>query len=99
MIARGDGWGAPKGGLGFGGMGGAAHTVKYAGVLAPASPWRSRLAPQTPQAAARSLVTVAALIARQQTSEMAAYMDRALDHGVKPAELSETITHLARGAS
>jgi len=27
-------------------------TVKYAGVLAPASPWRSRLAPQTPQAAA-----------------------------------------------
>jgi Putative transposase len=28
------------------------HTVKYAGVLAPASPWRSRLAPQTPQAAA-----------------------------------------------
>jgi hypothetical protein len=28
------------------------HTVKYAGVLAPASPWRSRLAPQLPQAAA-----------------------------------------------
>jgi hypothetical protein len=27
------------------------HTVKYAGVLAPASPWRSRLAPQSPQAA------------------------------------------------
>ncbi len=27
------------------------HTVKYAGVLAPASPWRSRLAPQPPQAA------------------------------------------------
>ena len=26
------------------------HTVKYAGVLAPASPWRSRLAPQSPQA-------------------------------------------------
>lgn len=30
------------------------HTVKYAGVLAPASAWRSRLAPQTPQAAAAS---------------------------------------------
>ena len=30
------------------------HTVKYAGVLAPASPWRSRLAPQPPQAAAAS---------------------------------------------
>jgi len=28
------------------------HTVKYAGVLAPASPWRSRLAPQLPEAAA-----------------------------------------------
>lgn len=27
------------------------HTVKYAGVLAPASPWRSRLAPQVPEAA------------------------------------------------
>ena len=24
------------------------HTVKYAGVLAPASPWRGRLAPQPP---------------------------------------------------
>jgi hypothetical protein len=30
------------------------HTVKYAGVLAPASRWRSRLAPQPPQAAAAS---------------------------------------------
>ena len=28
------------------------HTIRYAGVLAPASPWRSRLAPQPPQAAA-----------------------------------------------
>ena len=28
------------------------HTVKYAGVLAPASPWRSRLALPSPQAAA-----------------------------------------------
>ena len=24
------------------------HTIRYAGVLAPASPWRSRLAPQSP---------------------------------------------------
>ena len=29
-------------------------TIRYAGVLAPASPWRSRLAPQPPQAAAAS---------------------------------------------
>jgi Two component regulator propeller len=28
------------------------HTLRYAGVLASASPWRSRLAPQPPQAAA-----------------------------------------------
>src|SRR5204863_6364731 len=42
-----------------------------------------------------SLVTVAALIARQQTAEMAFHMTLALDNGVKPAELSETITHLA----
>jgi hypothetical protein len=28
------------------------HTIRYAGVLASASPWRSRLAPQPPQAAA-----------------------------------------------
>jgi 4-carboxymuconolactone decarboxylase len=43
----------------------------------------------------RSLVTVAALIARQQTTDMPAEFDRALDNGVKPAELSEAITHLA----
>jgi hypothetical protein len=30
------------------------HTVKYAGVLAPASPWRSRVAPQPPQGPAAS---------------------------------------------
>ena len=28
------------------------HTIRYAGVLAPASPWRSRLAPQAPPQAA-----------------------------------------------
>lgn len=43
----------------------------------------------------RSLVTLAALIARGQTAEMHAYLDLALDHGVTPGEISETITHLA----
>ena len=43
----------------------------------------------------RSLVTVAALIARGQTTEMPRYFDMALDNGLKPAELSEVITHLA----
>jgi 4-carboxymuconolactone decarboxylase len=43
----------------------------------------------------RSLVTVAALIARQQTTDMPGEFDRALDNGIKPTELSEAITHLA----
>ncbi len=43
----------------------------------------------------RSVVTVAALIARIQTIEMPFHFTLALDNGVKPAELSETITHLA----
>ena len=43
----------------------------------------------------RSLVTVAALIARQQTIELPRYLELALDSGVKPSELSEVITHLA----
>lgn len=43
----------------------------------------------------RSVVTVAALIARIQTMEMPAHFALALDNGVKPAELSELITHLA----
>lgn len=43
----------------------------------------------------RSVVTLAALIARNQTVEMAFYLNCALDNGVKPAEISETITHLA----
>ena len=43
----------------------------------------------------RSLVTLAALIARNQTVEMPFYIAFALDNGVKPRELSETITHLA----
>jgi 4-carboxymuconolactone decarboxylase len=43
----------------------------------------------------RSIVTLAALIARNQTIEMAFYVNLALDNGVKPAEISEIITHLA----
>lgn len=43
----------------------------------------------------RSIVTLSALITRQQTAEMADYVALALDNGVKPAEVSEIITHLA----
>lgn len=43
----------------------------------------------------RSLVTVAVLIARGQTAEMAAHFSLALDNGVTPLELSETLNHLA----
>jgi len=43
----------------------------------------------------RSIVTVAALIARNQTSEMPHHFNLALDNGVKPGEISEIITHLA----
>ncbi len=43
----------------------------------------------------RSIVTLAALIARNHTIEMPYYLNRALDSGVKPAEVSEIITHLA----
>jgi 4-carboxymuconolactone decarboxylase len=42
----------------------------------------------------RSIVTVAALIARLQTIEMPFHFALALDNGVKPDELSEIITHL-----
>ncbi len=43
----------------------------------------------------RSIVTLAALIARNQTIEMPYYVNLALDNGVKPREISEMITHLA----
>ena len=43
----------------------------------------------------RSIVTVAALIGRNQTDALADHLKLALNHGVKPAELSEIITHLA----
>jgi 4-carboxymuconolactone decarboxylase len=43
----------------------------------------------------RSIVTVAALIARNQTIEMPTYLNLALDNGVQPSEISGIITHLA----
>jgi 4-carboxymuconolactone decarboxylase len=43
----------------------------------------------------RSVVTIAAMIARNQSTGMATQFERALDNGVTPAELSEIITHLA----
>jgi 4-carboxymuconolactone decarboxylase len=43
----------------------------------------------------RSIVTVSALIAREETAAMPHYFNQALDNGVKPSELSEIITHLA----
>jgi 4-carboxymuconolactone decarboxylase len=43
----------------------------------------------------RSIVTLAALIARNQTIELSRYLDLAIESGVKPAEISELITHLA----
>jgi 4-carboxymuconolactone decarboxylase len=43
----------------------------------------------------RSLVTLSVLIARNQTIEMPFHFRLALDNGVKPAELSEMIAHLA----
>lgn len=43
----------------------------------------------------RSIVTLAALIARDQTIEMPYHFNLALDNGVKAREISEIITHLA----
>src|SRR5688500_17915653 len=43
----------------------------------------------------RSVITVAALIARNQTVEMPFHLELALDNGLTPAEISEIITHLA----
>src|SRR5258707_9098267 len=43
----------------------------------------------------RSIVTLAGLIARNQTIEMPYHFNLALDNGVKPREISEIITHLA----
>ena len=43
----------------------------------------------------RSIVTLAALVARSQAIEMPYHVNLALDNGVKPREISEIITHLA----
>ena len=43
----------------------------------------------------RSIVTISALIARNQMIGMPYYFNLALDNGVKPREMSEIITHLA----
>jgi 4-carboxymuconolactone decarboxylase len=43
----------------------------------------------------RSIVTLAAMIARNQTFDLRESLYRALDNGVKPGEISEIITHLA----
>jgi 4-carboxymuconolactone decarboxylase len=43
----------------------------------------------------RGMITIAALIARNQTIEMPYHFSLALDNGVKPREISEIITHLA----
>ncbi|WP_195763613.1 (R)-mandelonitrile lyase [Duganella guangzhouensis] len=43
----------------------------------------------------RSIVTLSTLIARNQTTQLRAQMERALENGVEPGEMSELITHLA----
>jgi 4-carboxymuconolactone decarboxylase len=43
----------------------------------------------------RSLVTIAALIARNHTAEQERYIELALENGVHAGEVSEVITHLA----
>ncbi len=51
---------------------------------------RADLAPRE-----RSIVTLAALIAQNQTAQMPCYFNLALENGVAPGEISEIITHLA----
>lgn len=43
----------------------------------------------------RALVTLASMVTRQETGQMAEHAALALDAGVEPSEISETITHLA----
>jgi 4-carboxymuconolactone decarboxylase len=43
----------------------------------------------------RSLVTLAALVARNQTAELPRFLDLALNSGVEAGEISELVTHLA----
>lgn len=51
---------------------------------------RPELAPRD-----RSLVTIAALVAGGNTAQMVGHIDRALDNGVQPTEITGIITHLA----
>ena len=65
--------------------------ARYAGDLVQGEVWRRpQLSPRD-----RSLATIAALIARNQTADLARQLEVALDNGVRPAEVSEVITHLA----
>jgi 4-carboxymuconolactone decarboxylase len=52
---------------------------------------------QRPQLATRdrSIITVSALIARNQSVEMKHHLSLALKNGIKPSEISEVIAHLA----
>jgi Carboxymuconolactone decarboxylase family len=43
----------------------------------------------------RYMVTLSTLISRMQTAGMLHYFNNALDDGVTPSEISETVTHLA----
>ena len=43
----------------------------------------------------RSLITCAALVAMNRTEQLKGHLERALNNGVTPDEISELITHLA----
>lgn len=65
--------------------------ARYTADLTRGALWqRPELSPRD-----RSLVTLAAMIAHGDTTELPIYLRRALDSGVTPPEISETITHLA----
>jgi len=65
--------------------------VTYTGELLFRNLWlRPDLKPRD-----RSLVTVTALIAIGQVAQVTFHLHRAMDHGLKPPEASELLTHLA----
>jgi 4-carboxymuconolactone decarboxylase len=43
----------------------------------------------------RSIVTLSVLVAKNQSHDLPFYLNRALDNGLKPGEITELITHLA----
>lgn len=43
----------------------------------------------------RSLITVAALVAMYRPEQLPFHLERAMENGVSPSELSEALTHLA----